>query len=78
VSRRARLLRATPNAWRRSVATGGRPERAVCAALLEVPFNRGEVWTTDIQHDDGCLTLRGHGLRACSCEIVELKARRVA
>jgi hypothetical protein len=46
--------------------------------MLEMPVRPGEVWDTGIGHDDGCLALKGHGLRSCSCEIVRLEARRVA
>jgi hypothetical protein len=53
------------------------PPQTVTAAMLEVPCRPGEVWDTAIGHDDGCLALKGHGLRACDCEIVSLRARRV-
>ena len=75
--RRRHLHRANPNPWR-TVATAGRPVAAVTAATLAIPAGPGEVWSTAIAHDDGCLALKGHGLRACDCELVELEARRVA
>jgi hypothetical protein len=76
--RRRHLHRANPNPWRREVATAGRPVETVTAAMLTVPARPGEVWSTEIAHDDGCLALKGHGLRSCSCEVVWLEARRVA
>jgi hypothetical protein len=75
--RRRRIPHTRANIWRREVAIGRHPVEAVCTALLEMPTHAGEVWSTGIAHDDGCLALR-HGLRACDCEIVKLTARRVA
>lgn len=70
------IHRATPN-WRRTIATGGRPVEAVCAALAEVRGPAG-IWPTIVRHDAGCPCLHGHSLPACDCELVELESRRVA
>ena len=61
---------------RLEVATGGRPVDALARALQVVSV-RGELWRVSVAHDDGCPALAG-GLPACTCELVELIARRAA
>ncbi len=78
VSRRPRVPGTRSPRWRREVAVAGNPVGNLTAALLEMPVHRGEVWDVGIAHDDGCPALRWQRLDACDCEIVELKARRVA
>jgi hypothetical protein len=63
--------------WRREVACGGDPQRALVRALGSSPVRRGEIWSFVIHHDDGCPAFE-HGMNACSCEIVGLEARQAA
>jgi hypothetical protein len=42
-----------------------------------VPAKPGQVWEVGISHDVGCAALR-LGLRACDCEIVQIRAERAA
>jgi hypothetical protein len=67
--------------WYVDVACGGDPARAVLRAvseILERQSNRGEVWRLGSGHDDGCPAMEGEGMESCSCEIVQLEARRAA
>jgi hypothetical protein len=64
--------------YRRDVACGVDPRSALTRALLELPVSRGEVWTVGVGHDDGCPSLEGGGMPACTCEIVGVEARRAA
>jgi hypothetical protein len=65
--------------WRREVACGGDPVGAVVAACGEFrPFRRGDEWSIDVAHDDSCPALDGAGMPACTCEIIQLAARRAA
>lgn len=66
-------------ALRLEVATGGNPDAALLRAVGLLPRARGGVWDIAISHDDGCPTLApGQSLAVCSCEILELGARRLA
>ena len=58
------------------VAVGGKPVRAVMAALLKMPGETG-VWEIGVAHDEGCPSLSLQRLDACDCEYVELHAERV-
>jgi hypothetical protein len=65
--------------FRLEVATGGDPARVLVRAVLALPRRRGEVWTVAVRHDDGCPALDAGGpMAACTCELVELRARRAA
>jgi hypothetical protein len=59
------------------VATGGDPVSAVATAGKSWAV-RGQVVKLTISHDDGCPCLGGRALPKCTCEVVGLKARRVA
>jgi hypothetical protein len=64
--------------WRREIACGGDPQRALVRALATSPVRRGEVWSFGITHDTGCPALDGAGMPSCTCELVGLEARRAA
>jgi hypothetical protein len=79
VSRRPRIPgMSRPRDIRLEVATGGNPTRAFLRAAMLIPWRPGEVWLTDVHHDDGCPATPDGPMAACSCEIVELRARRAA
>jgi hypothetical protein len=61
-----------------NVATGGRPAEALAAAALQLTRGRPYVLRVGVHHDDGCPCLDGQSMRACTCEIVQLEAKRVA
>jgi hypothetical protein len=65
--------------WSRDIVIGGRPVEALAAALTDddIPVGAGEVWDLGIGHDDGCPAAK-HGMHACDCEIVSLRATRLA
>jgi len=64
--------------YRRDVACGGDPARSLVGALDELRAIRGgQVWSIGVGHDDGCPAME-FGMPACTCEIVELVARRAA
>ena len=60
-------------AWRRDVACGSDPVVALAHALRELP--KPGLWLTDVKHDEDCPAV-GKDMRACTCEIVRLEARR--
>ena len=64
--------------FRVEVATAGRPVQAYLAAVEAIGLRRGELWLTDMHHDDGCPGLEAESIPLCTCEIVEITARRVA
>jgi hypothetical protein len=63
--------------FRVEVATGGDPVGALVRGMRALPVGRGELWDVAIRHDDGCPTLDGGTMLACTCEIVELRGVRV-
>ena len=67
-----------PAVFRLAVATGGRPVDAFLQAVDSLPTDRGQVWTTAVHHDQGCPALDTGPIAICTCEIVEIAARRVA
>jgi hypothetical protein len=64
--------------YRLEVATGGRPLEAYLRAVGSLPLRRGELWVTDMQHDDGCPGWERESIPLCTCEVVWLTVRRVA
>lgn len=62
------------------VATAGAPMLAVISAhqTLRISEKPGSIISMGIHHDDGCPCLDGHGMGDCTCEIVQLVARRLA
>ena len=77
-ARRGRLPGTTKAVYSLEVATGGRPVTALLRALERMPVRRGQVWTTEVHHDDGCPALGTGPMHVCTCEVVEIAARRVA
>jgi len=77
-ARRGRLPGTTKAVYRLEVATGGRPVTALLRAFERMPVRRGQVWTTEVHHDDDCPAIATGPMAVCRCEIVELVARRVA
>lgn len=77
-ARRGRLPGTTKAVYRVEVATGGKPVTALVRAMQQMPFARGQVWTTEVHHDDGCPALGTGPMHVCTCEVVEIAARRVA
>jgi hypothetical protein len=72
-------VRHQPRIWRREIVCGADPRSALARALLQLPVSGGEVWSIGVRHDDGCGSLEpGASMQVCSCEIVELEARRAA
>jgi hypothetical protein len=59
------------------VATGGDPIAALTRAAA-IWSRKPQVISLAVRHDDGCPCLYGRSMFACTCEIVELEARRVA
>ena len=80
MSHRRSSIPGTSTIYRREVACGIDPTRAIVQALAEFRAVRaGHIWSVDVQHDDGCPSLKAGGtMGACSCEIVQLEARRAA
>jgi hypothetical protein len=79
MSRRPRVPGTNSSTWRREVACGADPTRALVRALAEVRAIRaGEVWSVGIGHDDGCPAIDTGPMAACTCELVRLEARRAA
>jgi len=78
MSRRRRIPRTSSTTWRREIACGVDPAAALLRALDDFHPPRGEIWRIGVSHDDGCPSLRGAGMRACTCELVRLEARRAA
>lgn len=79
MSRRRRIPgTAGAKVHRLEVATGGRPVDAYLRAVAALPLRRGEAWLTDVHHDDGCPATPDGPMAACTCEIVEIRARRAA
>jgi hypothetical protein len=79
VTRRPRIPGTTSTVYRREIATGGNPVRAMARALDEFrPVRAGQVWSLGVGHDEGCPALAGGGMVACTCELVTLEARRAA
>lgn len=76
--RRHRVLGTTSPSYRLEIATGGKPVTALLRALERMPVRRGQVWTTEVHHDDDCPAIATGPMAVCRCEIVELVARRVA
>jgi hypothetical protein len=63
--------------FRLEVATGGDPAGAfVRAAEASLRLRTKGVWLVDVRHDDGCPAIGAGPMRACTCEIVELRGRR--
>lgn len=80
MSRRPRIPGTSSSAvYRREVACGVDPAGAVVRALEEFrTVLAGQVWSIGVGHDDGCPSLTGGGMPACTCELVRLEARRAA
>jgi len=79
VSRRSRVPGTSSAVYRRDVACGVDPTAALLQAVSELRAARaGQVWDLGVSHDDGCPSLDGGGMAACSCEVVRLEARRAA
>lgn len=78
VSRRPRVPGTAAAVWRREVACGIDPTRALVHALRELPVHGGQVWSLGVGHDDGCPAIDTGPKAACTCEIVRLEARRAA
>ncbi len=76
--KRQRVPGTTDPVFRLEVATGGNPVSAFVRAMQTMPFVRGQVWTTDVHHDDGCPALGTGPMHVCTCEVVEIAARRVS
>jgi hypothetical protein len=76
-SRRQRLVGMRSSVWRRDIACGGNPQFSLVRALAALPIGRGEIWSIGVRHDAGCPAF-DHGMDRCSCEIVELEARKAA
>jgi hypothetical protein len=65
--------------YRREVACGNDPAASLIRALAEFRAIRaGQVWSIGVRHDDGCPSLGAGGMPACTCEIVQLEAKRAA
>ncbi len=79
MSRRPRIPVTSGAVYRRDVACGVDPTAALLQAVSELRAARaGQVWDLGVSHDDGCPSLEGGGMPACTCEIVRLEARRAA
>jgi len=79
MSRFPRIPGTRSNVWRRDIACGGDPTGALVQALAEFRAVRaGHAWNVGIAHDEGCPALKAGGMSACTCEIVQLEARRAA
>jgi hypothetical protein len=79
MSRRPRRIAGTsPSTWRREVACGIDPAGALARALVAMPHRAGEVWSIGVGHAADCPTLHQGAMWACTCELVELVARRAA
>ncbi len=79
MSRRPRVPGTSASTWRREVACGIDPTRALVQALDELRAIRaGQVWRIGVRHDDGCPAIDTGPMAACTCEIVRLEARRAA
>jgi hypothetical protein len=79
VTRRSRVPGRRRPRYRREIACGNDPTAALAAAVLEPPVRPGTVWDLAVRHDDECPAFqRGGSMSACTCEIVELEARRAA
>src|SRR5262245_12072143 len=55
------------------IPTGGKPLEKVMEAFLSLP-NEGRAWVVDINHDDGCPTMKSDVIEDCTCEILLLVA----
>ena len=62
--------------WRREIACGSNPAGALLKAIQESPVDNG-VWDLAVRHDDGCACTNGRSMSACTCELVQLEARRL-
>jgi len=81
VSRRRRRIPRSSSSptFRRDIACGVDPVRALLRAIDEFHQLRpGELWAMSVAHDAGCPSTEGGVMRDCTCEIVELTARRAA
>jgi hypothetical protein len=79
VKRRPRIPGTTSATYRREIVCGIDPTAAPLQAVSELRDARaGQVWDLGVSHDDGCPSLKGGGMPACTCEIVGLEARRAA
>jgi hypothetical protein len=78
VSRRPRVLGTAAAMWRREVACGIDPTRALVRALAEFRAIRptGEVWIVGVGRDRNCPAIDTGPMAACTCELVRLEARR--
>lgn len=76
MTRRHRIPGTSSPRWRREIVCGVDPIRALVRAVSDLPL-RGGVWTVAVRHDDGCPAIET-GMGACTCELVELAARRAA
>src|SRR5438067_13636 len=50
----------------------------LAAAALQLTNGRPYLLRVGVRHDDECPCLAGRSMRACTCEIVHLEAKRVA
>ncbi len=65
--------------WRRAVFTGNDPTAALLRAIQELQeVKRGQIWSVGVAHDDECPAVDVGPMSACTCEIVELTAKRAA
>jgi hypothetical protein len=65
-------LAGRPSERRRRLATGGQPRERLAAALVELGPKPGTVQIVRVAHDNACPCLSGHGMSACTCEIVDV------
>jgi hypothetical protein len=61
------------------IPTGGNPLMALIRARHDLGVGRGpQVVRITVSHDPECPCLLGRPMPACTCELIGLKARRVA
>jgi hypothetical protein len=61
------------------IPTGGSPLMALLQARHDLGVGTGaQVVRLTVHHDPGCPCLRGQPMPACTCELIGLKATRVA
>jgi hypothetical protein len=79
VSRRPRVPGTRSPRWRKEIACGNDPTLALVRALSDLPAAGAGVWSIAVHHDDGCPAFeQGGPMGSCSCELVEIEARRAA
>lgn len=59
------------------IACGTNPVVAVKRAAERLPIGAGEVWDLAVHHDADCPAIGKGPMRACTCEIVRLEAKRL-